>query len=171
MRIFLTGFMGSGKTTVGELLAARLDVPFVDLDHEIERASGCSITEIFHRGGEPLFRRLEHEALAAVAGGPAAVVATGGGTLTIEQNLGLLHESGITVWLNPPFSVIAGRIGSLGKADRPMFRDEAQALALYRSRLPFYRRADVEIGIQPEEAPAEIAARAALLLAGSAGSG
>lgn len=164
MRIFLTGFMGSGKTTVGELLAARLDLPFVDLDQVIEAENGCPITEIFARGGEALFRRVEHETLAAVAAGPPAVVATGGGTPTVEKNLRLLHEAGLTVWLNPPFSVIAQRIGALGKADRPMFRDEAQALALYRSRLPFYRRADLELGIEPGEAPEEVASRAALLL-------
>jgi shikimate kinase len=80
MRVFLTGFMGSGKTTVGRLLSERLELPFIDLDQEIERRAGMTVKEIFQQGGEPLFRRLEHDALAAsVAVKREAVIATGGG--------------------------------------------------------------------------------------------
>jgi shikimate kinase len=169
MRVFLTGFMGSGKTTVGRLLSERLELPFIDLDQEIERRAGMTVKEIFQQGGEPLFRRLEHDALAAsVAVEREAVIATGGGTLTFERNLRLLEGSGVSVWLDPPFSVITERIGGLGKDDRPLFRDESQALALYRSRLPVYRRADLRLGIDPGEAPEEVAARLALLLEGAA---
>jgi shikimate kinase len=169
MRVFLTGFMGSGKTTVGRLLSERLELPFIDLDQEIERRAGMTVKEIFQQGGEPLFRRLEHDALAAsVAVEREAVIATGGGTLTFERNLRLLEGSGVSVWLDPPFSVITERIGGLGKDDRPLFQDESQALALYRSRLPVYRRADLRLGIDPGEAPEEVAARLALLLEGAA---
>jgi shikimate kinase len=169
MRVFLTGFMGSGKTTVGRLLSQRLELPFIDLDQEIERRAGMTVKEIFQQGGEPLFRRLEHDALAAsVAVEREAVIATGGGTLTVDRNLRLLEGSGVSVWLDPPFSVITERIGGLGKDDRPLFRDESQALALYRSRLPVYRRADLRLGIDPGEAPEEVAARLALLLEGAA---
>jgi shikimate kinase len=161
--------MGSGKTTVGRLLSERLELPFIDLDQEIERRAGMTVKEIFQQGGEPLFRRLEHDALAAsVAVEREAVIATGGGTLTFERNLRLLEGSGVSVWLDPPFSVITERIGGLGKDDRPLFRDESQALALYRSRLPVYRRADLRLGIDPGEAPEEVAARLALLLEGAA---
>jgi shikimate kinase len=66
MRVFLTGFMGSGKTTVGRLLAARLSLPFVDLDETIERRAGLAVREIFALHGEPVFRQLEHEALRSI---------------------------------------------------------------------------------------------------------
>lgn len=164
MRIFLTGFMGCGKTTVGRLLAERLEVPFLDLDTEIEREAGTSIREIFDRGGEPLFRRLEQEALVKAIAVPGAVIATGGGTLTVERNLALLAEAGVTVWLDPPFSVIAERVGVLGKEDRPLFQTEAQALELYRRRLPVYRLADFRLAVEPGETPEEVATRVAALL-------
>lgn len=166
MRVFLTGFMGSGKTTVGRLLSDRLELPFIDLDTEIELRAGMSVREIFELGGEALFRRLEHEALASALGRPEAVIATGGGTVAQEANLRLLETGGVSVWLDPPFSLISERIGVLGKEDRPLFQTEAQALELYRSRLGAYRRADVRLEVEPGEEPEEVAARIALLLEG-----
>lgn len=166
MHVFLTGFMGSGKTTVGRLLSERLAVPFVDLDREIERQAGKSVREIFEAGGETLFRRLEHEVLVGAVAEPGAVIATGGGTITVESNLALLERSGVSVWLDPPFSVIAERIGALGKLDRPLFETEAQALELYRRRLPVYRRANIRLGVAPGDTPEEVAERVAFLLEG-----
>ena len=164
MHIFLTGFMGAGKTTVGERLAALLELPFVDLDEEIERRAGSTVRELVERHGEPWFRRLELEALQAVLGRGDSVIATGGGTPTSELGARLIREAGLSVWLNPSFATIVDRIGTLGKADRPLFREEAQVLALYRERLPAYRKADVAVDVSPLEAPEEIAARIALLL-------
>lgn len=164
MRIFLTGFMGAGKTTVGRHLAALLGVPFVDLDHEVERRAGASVRRIFERSGEPEFRRLEHEALRALCEGPALVAATGGGTITFEINRELMGRAGMSVWLHPPFAVIVQRIGGSGKLDRPLFRDETQAWELYRSRLPAYERADVKVEIGAAEEPAQVAARIALMV-------
>ncbi|HXU43919.1 MAG TPA: shikimate kinase [Thermoanaerobaculia bacterium] len=158
MKIFLVGFMGAGKTTVGEILARRLEVPFVDLDREIEGAAGLSVREIFLQRGEPEFRQLEREALKTAAALPDAVIATGGGTIAVTANAELM-KSGLTVWLNPTFATLAARIGGAGKMDRPLFRSETQALALYRERLPAYRTADLAVDVGPEEAPEEIAAR------------
>src|ERR1044071_3248167 len=112
MRIFLTGFRGAGKTGVGEILARRLGVPFVDLDRHIELRAGMTVREIFAAQGEPAFRRLETEALRAE---PDAVIATGGGAPVYEWNAQLLRASGISVFLNPSFAALAGRIGGTGK--------------------------------------------------------
>jgi shikimate kinase len=162
MRIYLTGFMGAGKTTVGTLLAARLGLPFADLDAEIERRAGTTVREIFARGGEALFRRLEYEALAEQAARPGVVLAAGGGTVTATASRDLMAATGLVVWLNPPFTTVIERIGALGKDDRPLFRDEVQAWALYRERLPAYRRCDLEVAVAPAETPDEVAGRIAL---------
>lgn len=164
MRVYLTGFMGSGKTAAGRKLAERLGCPFVDLDSEVEQRAGMTVREIFERHGEPAFRGLEQEALRATGELPDVVVATGGGTVTFEANARWIGANGVSVWLNPAFATIVFRIGTLGKQDRPLFRDEAQALALYRERLPAYRRADLTVDVGAAEQPEEIAARIDLLL-------
>jgi shikimate kinase len=164
VRIYLTGFMGAGKSAVGRRLAERLGVPFMDLDEEIERRAGLRVREIFEWHGETEFRRLEQETLRATGEMDDVVVATGGGTVTFDANARWIRENGLSVWLNPSFATIIGRIGGLGKKDRPLFRDEAQALALYRERLPAYRQADLTVDVRPEEHPQEVAARVALLL-------
>ncbi len=164
MRIYLTGFMGCGKTTVGRRLAQRLGVGFVDLDEEIERRAGMTVRQIFEQQGEPVFRQMEAEALRGTLALPDVVVALGGGTMAFETNAALIGANGLSVWINPAFATISSRIGGRGKADRPLFKDDVQALALYRERLPAYRRADVTMDVASDEGPEEIAARIALLI-------
>jgi shikimate kinase len=165
MRIFLTGFMGAGKSTVGGELAARLGWPFLDLDAEVEARTGATVAGIFAAHGEAEFRRLERAALAAALAGPEpAVVAVGGGTFADPAVLEAARARGFVVFLNPSFQTIVGRIGARGKTDRPLFRDEAAALALYRERLAGYRRADLVIDVGADEQPREIVERIRLRL-------
>ena len=165
MRLFLTGFMGAGKTTVGRRLAANLGWPFVDLDEAIENLAGESVREIFAHVGEARFRELEGHALAESMRQDPVVVATGGGTLTFPRNLAAARAAGLVVWLNPEFATLARRIGGRGKTDRPLFRDETAAMALYRERLPAYALADLKVDVAPGERAEEVAARIAILVA------
>lgn len=163
-KIFLTGFMGAGKTTVGRELARNLRWPFLDLDEEVERERGCTVREIFEREGEPIFRQLERRALEACLHRDRTVVAVGGGTFASPENLDLVRRTGWIVWIKPEFSVMARRIVGGAKADRPLFRNEQAAWELYVSRLPSYRQADLTVEVAQNETPAEVAARIALQL-------
>lgn len=164
MHVYLVGFMGAGKTTVGSRLAEISSLPFLDLDHEVEVEAGATIREIFATEGESGFRAREATVLERLADGPDAVVATGGGTLTNGASRAILADSGVSVWLNPPFASIIERIGSVGKLDRPLFENEAQALVLYRERLPLYQRANLTVDVTPSETAIEVAQRIQLRL-------
>ena len=159
--ICLAGFMGSGKTTIGRLLAAHTGCRFVDLDERIEQAAGISIREFFERHGEPPFRQLEHETLERVLGeaggtGEAAVVALGGGTFAQPQNQELLRAAGAAVvWLDCPIEELIRRCATM--TNRPLFRDEASLRQLYERRLPSYRSADARVESSGE--PREVIAR------------
>lgn len=117
--IFLIGYMGSGKTTLGRALARRLNIPFIDLDDYIEQWQGLSISEIFSRHGEQHFRDLEREALERVADKGDAIIACGGGTPCFGDNMERLNASGLTVYLRAPHSSLLRRL-SEGKAKRPL---------------------------------------------------
>jgi shikimate kinase len=157
-RVYLVGFMGSGKTSAGMVLAARRGVPFVDLDQAFEAMAGQTVREVFRVHGEPWFREREAELLRGTATLPAAVVAAGGGTFTFPANREFIAGSGVSVFLDVPFAVIARRLE--GKAaDRPLFRSVAEALALYEARLPSYRMADLVLNIGEAEGAETVARR------------
>jgi shikimate kinase len=139
-RIVLTGFMGSGKTTLGRLIAARLGWTFLDLDHYIESRTGLSVPDIFALHGEPHFRRLESTALASALGKPSTVIALGGGTPEILTNRLLLEQTPATatIFLDAPFPVLFDRCVLQG-ISRPVLADPALAELRFAQRQPLYR--------------------------------
>jgi shikimate kinase len=144
--VCLAGFMGSGKTTVGTLLARQLAWRFVDLDDRIEESSGLRISEFFERFGEPAFRALEAEQLRAVLGRAtetkeSLVLALGGGTYAQQGAPEFLRTQGIPViWLDASIESLLARCMTM--SGRPLFRDEASFRALHSQRLPSYQLAD-----------------------------
>ena len=152
MKIYLIGFMGAGKTTVGRELAARVDAPFFDLDELVEAAEKMSIKDIFGQHGEPYFRKRERDILRSTHYLEDAVIATGGGTFTFEDNIQFIQSEGLSVFLSAPYALLRNRIGDKA-AERPMFRDDVAAHELYNERLRFYRMCDVTIEIREEETP------------------
>jgi shikimate kinase len=162
--ICLTGFMGSGKTTVGRLLAKQIGWHFADVDSFIAQEAQLSIPEIFRRSGEPAFRRIETAVLERLVGEAAAqdrpmVVALGGGTVAQQENIELLRAAGGTlIWLDCPVETLLARCA--GISDRPLFRDEASFRELHRHRLPFYAQADyrVESTAEPQRVVEQILA-------------
>lgn len=160
-RIYLTGFMGAGKTATGRALAAALKWRFVDLDERVETAAGESIAELIGRRGEAAFRALERSALEETLGQRRLVVATGGGTLARPEALELLRGRGLIVWLKLPFAELARRVEAAGVGARPMYRDRRRARRLYRERLPFYRQADVVVALDGEQSVESVVQRLA----------
>lgn len=161
-RVYLVGFMGCGKSTVGRRVAERLGVPFVDLDDEIERTSGRTVRAIFEGKGEPAFRRLEAEFLEATATLPAAVVATGGGCFALEDNRRRIASLGTPVFLDVTLETVHARLK--GKTDRPLFVDPEQLSALFAARAPFYRMAPVAVRLEGTEAVEQSADRVLVAL-------
>lgn len=145
--IVLVGMMGSGKSTVGRRLAARLRLPFVDADHEIEqRHGGMTIAEIFSTHGEPYFRDGEARVIAALLDGGPQVLATGGGAFLREDTRARIREKGVSVWLKADGDVILRRVKK--RADRPLLQtaDPAATIEqLITARSPTYELADIAI--------------------------
>jgi thiamine-phosphate diphosphorylase len=153
-RVYLVGFMGCGKTSVGLRVAERLGVPFVDLDAEIERTSGRTVRALFESEGEAAFREREATFLEATASLPQAVVATGGGCYVRDDNRRCISSMGTAIFLDVPLPILLERLES--KTDRPLFRGPEQAASLWAEREPFYRMGSVSLGLHAE--PVEEAA-------------
>ncbi len=156
--IYLVGFMGAGKSSVGMILAQQMGWPFVDLDMVIEAGQGTTIRQIFEQAGEPFFREIERAALAEVARKAPAVIALGGGTFVQKPNFDLIRQThGATVWLDCPIEELWQRCSMMD--NRPLFRDRESFFRLYEERLPYYRQAEFRIatgGRPPEEIVQEI---------------
>ena len=152
-KIFLVGFMGSGKTTLGRLLAERLGWGFFDLDAVMEELEGATIMRIFIEKGEGYFRRLEQATVERLAAHPGrAVVACGGGTFCSPENQALLQAHGLTVWIDQPFDQIWQRKDALAR-QRPLLRGESAVRALYDQRVPFYQLASIHLPVAEEGIP------------------
>jgi shikimate kinase len=135
--VYLVGMPGSGKSTVGPELAARLGVPFVELDAEIERAAGATVREIFEADGEAHFRGLEAAALTDAAARDPSVVSCGGGVVLEPANRVTLRATGEVVFLSVPLEVLRERVRPA--ADRPLIQREGDLERLFREREPLYR--------------------------------
>jgi shikimate kinase len=140
-RLVLTGFMGAGKSTVGRLLAARLNWSFLDLDAHLESRTNATIPQLFERHGEAHFRRLESSALASALGRDRTVLALGGGTPEELTNRLLLEQTPatFTIFLDAPFPTLFDRC-MLQDIARPVLEDPAAAQLRFTRRHPLYRR-------------------------------
>jgi shikimate kinase len=156
-RIVLTGFMGSGKTTVGPLVAALLGWRFIDLDDVIEAEAGCTIAQFFARHGEPAFRDREHRTLVRLVEGGNLVLSLGGGAIERADTRDLLGktEGTLLVHLEVKLSTTLARCN--GTEDlRPVLADRAKLVERYERRLPLYRIAHISIPVD-DRTPAEVA--------------
>jgi len=164
--IYLVGFMGSGKSTVGRILADELGWQFLDLDEEIEREQGTTIASIFDHLGEAEFRRIESDALhrcvRTVQSGRPRVISLGGGAFLSKENLDLVSDNGVSVWLDCPLPLIERRVASF--THRPLARDPNRLRHLYEVRREGYARADYRIEIEDDNAAAAVARILALPL-------
>ncbi|MFI5162504.1 MAG: shikimate kinase [Sphingobacteriales bacterium] len=148
MKIFLIGFMGSGKTTLGRKLAARMNYEFIDLDHKLEQQVELSIAEYFSFFGEDSFRKLEKEVLRKTVYPENVVISTGGGLPCFFDNMDWMKANGKVVYLNLSPKTLADRLEA-GKEERPLLQDKhGEALVAFiekklEEREPFYSQANI----------------------------
>lgn len=154
----LVGFMGSGKSTVGRLVAERARATCRDLDAMIEDRCGMAIADLFRSRGEDAFRALESELL-PLALEPGVVASLGGGAPLVEANWAMIRERAVTVWLDAPLPALQARAGA---ESRPLLdgRSPDEVRALFDSRLSRYREADhrVDATRPPQEVAEEVLA-------------
>jgi shikimate kinase len=144
--VVLVGMMGAGKSTIGRRLSARLRLPFLDADAEIETAAGMSIPDIFEAHGEPHFRDGEARVIARLLDSGPAVLATGGGAFMREETRSRIGGKAVSIWLKADADIIMRRVKR--RADRPLLRTADPAATVGRlimEREPVYRHADLTI--------------------------
>lgn len=156
-RILITGFMGAGKTTVGQLLAARLGWDFADSDHLLEAQTGQTIASLFESRGEPAFRSLEAAMIRESVTRERLVLALGGGALERPQTRDLLASlpHSILIFLDAPLDLLVSRCSVQPNAPvRPVLADRARLQERWTTRLPWYRQAHLTVntaGAAPDE--------------------
>jgi shikimate kinase len=144
--IVLVGLMGAGKTNIGKRLAARLHLPFVDADHEIEAAAGETIEEIFAKRGEAVFREGERRVIGRLLEQPVQVIATGGGAFMDPQTRAAIRERGISLWLRAELELLVARVAR--RSNRPLLKEGEPRAVLARLmalRHPVYAEADLVV--------------------------
>lgn len=165
-RILLTGFMGSGKTTVGPLIADQLGYRFIDLDERVEQAAGRPAADLFHQHGESRFRALETAVLTQALSEEDVVIATGGGALISEGTMQMAKDGGVVIYLKASVKTLTSRL----EADkhRPLLKDDAgrvlkggllaeRITEILESRLRFYEQAEATVEVD-DMTPPDIAA-------------
>ncbi|UUV07381.1 MULTISPECIES: shikimate kinase [Ruegeria] len=158
--VVLVGMMGAGKTAVGRALAARLGVPFLDSDAEIESAANMTIPEIFERDGEPFFRAKESQVIRRLLDEQKGILSTGGGAFLQPENRRIIAEKGAAVWLRADLNVLWNRVRH--KDTRPLLRTAdpyATLKALYEARVPVYAQADLAVDSDGETSIENMAGR------------
>ncbi|NGP76875.1 shikimate kinase [Balneolaceae bacterium YR4-1] len=159
-RIFLSGFMGAGKSTIGRELAGKLERTFLDLDDYIEHKAGKSISEIFEEGGEDAFRKIERECILELIRTYEGIIALGGGSLHNQHMLDHIKLNGLLVFIETPISVILDRIDK--DLNRPLLLNEEgkvkeretlerELSALYKKRLPLYQQSELTVSDDGEK--------------------
>jgi shikimate kinase len=148
--LYLIGFMGSGKSTVGKKLASLLEWSFIDLDNKIEEKTGRTISELFSEYGEESFRKIESEVLRSLKYQTNTVISTGGGTPCFENNIDFMNETGLTMYLKLNPMQLKGRL-SESKGERPLIKDlsNPELLGFIENKLAareqYYSKAELHI--------------------------
>lgn len=156
VNIFLIGMMGTGKTTIGKILAQRLGYRFFDTDVLIERVTQQTINSIFTTQGEEAFRDIESQVLAELSACTRSVIATGGGIILRPKNWSYLHH-GLIIWLDTPVNLLTKRLAK--DQTRPLLQDEDLTIklqSLLAQRQPLYAQGDLHILIQENQSPHDI---------------
>jgi shikimate kinase len=150
--IVLVGIMGCGKSAIGSRLAMALEIPFIDLDAEIEKTAGMTISEIFEKHGEPHFRKMEKEIIADILNNKLCVLATGGGAFMNEETRALIKKIADSVWITADFEILLERVSR--KNTRPLLEkgDKGTILKeLIEKRSPVYANADIRVDSSSSE--------------------
>ncbi|WP_425046535.1 shikimate kinase [Primorskyibacter sp. S87] len=163
--VAMVGMMGAGKTAVGRALAARLGVPFLDSDAEIEAAANMTIPEIFSRDGEPFFREKESQVISRLLDEERGILSTGGGAYLADRNRQMISDRGVAIWLKADLEVLWNRVKH--KDTRPLLRTSdprATLRDLYEARVPLYSKADLTVTSDGQAAIEEMVDRVIAVL-------